>query len=269
MTNNPDKQPMVTPFDLKLVEKAMQDYVDGTSDQTLAETARSIIASISNPCAKIFDHKWLDPECVETGCQSLVWKSRYEAAVKGRQEFRQALRDERHTQQTARSAPVVSRENELTPEFRAMTALQKWETLTLQGLLGTDEPWIEHMRQTLREDAARSADGGREALRRADELIRSIQQTPGGQWVVVSDDDEKLVCETDAFVSKALAALTPLTDEPRQDGGLGEALGEEISRKIARVHSSHHDSAIPVTIKISRTYREMEALVQALSRGKP
>lgn len=85
----------VTPFDQALVEKALQDYIDGTSDKTLAETARSIITSISNPCAKIFDHKWLDPECVETGCQSLVWKSRYEAAVKGRQEFRQALRDER------------------------------------------------------------------------------------------------------------------------------------------------------------------------------
>jgi len=24
-----------------------------------------------NLCAKIFDHKWLDPECVETGCRSL------------------------------------------------------------------------------------------------------------------------------------------------------------------------------------------------------
>jgi hypothetical protein len=24
-----------------------------------------------NPCAKIFDHKWLDPVCVENGCQSL------------------------------------------------------------------------------------------------------------------------------------------------------------------------------------------------------
>lgn len=24
-----------------------------------------------NPCDKIFDHKWLDPECVEGGCQSL------------------------------------------------------------------------------------------------------------------------------------------------------------------------------------------------------
>lgn len=27
-----------------------------------------------NPCAKIFDHKWLDPVCVEGGCQSLFLK---------------------------------------------------------------------------------------------------------------------------------------------------------------------------------------------------
>lgn len=97
MSKDEPTQPLlpVTPFDQALVEKALQDYIDGTSDKTLAETAQSIVRSISNPCAKIFDHKWLDPECVETGCQSLVWKSRYEAAVKGRQEFRQALRDER------------------------------------------------------------------------------------------------------------------------------------------------------------------------------
>ena len=25
-----------------------------------------------NPCAKIFEHKWLDPQCVEKGCQSLA-----------------------------------------------------------------------------------------------------------------------------------------------------------------------------------------------------
>ncbi len=40
----------------------------------------------------ILDHKWLDPECGIQGCQSLVWKARYEAAVKGRSEFRQAYR---------------------------------------------------------------------------------------------------------------------------------------------------------------------------------
>ena len=25
-----------------------------------------------NPCNKIFDHKWLDPGCVEDGCKSLL-----------------------------------------------------------------------------------------------------------------------------------------------------------------------------------------------------
>jgi hypothetical protein len=46
---------------------------------------------------KILDHKWLDPECIEKGCQSLVWKGLYESAVKGRSEFRQAYRDVRAT----------------------------------------------------------------------------------------------------------------------------------------------------------------------------
>lgn len=86
---------VVTPFYVALVEKAMQAYIDGSSDKTLPETARDIVAALDNPCAKIFDHKWLDPECVETGCQSLIWKSRYEAAVKGRQDFRRALASER------------------------------------------------------------------------------------------------------------------------------------------------------------------------------
>lgn len=46
--------------------------------------------------------------------------------------------------------------------------------------------------------------------------------------------------------------------------GAVEGLAAEMSRKIARVHPSHHASAIPVTIKISRTYAEMENLVTAL-----
>jgi hypothetical protein len=38
----------------------------------------------------------------------------------------------------------------LTTKFLAMSPLEKWETLALNGLLGTDEPWIENMRQSLR-----------------------------------------------------------------------------------------------------------------------
>lgn len=47
----------------------------------------------------------------------------------------------------------------LTPEYLAMTPLEKWETLALHGLLGTDEPWIEDMRETLRALSAPPADG--------------------------------------------------------------------------------------------------------------
>lgn len=128
---------------------------------------------------------------------------------------------------------------------------------------------------TRTQQTARSADGGREALRRADELIRSIQQTPGGQWVVVSDDDEKLVCETDAFVSKALAALTPLTDEPRQDGGLREAL-DRIEATIDAAERCMNASpfwddnsryAGKALLDYPRSQIAHER--QALSRGKP
>jgi hypothetical protein len=50
------------------------------------------------------------------------------------------------------SSPMdaVTARGKLTPEYLAMTPLQKWETLALHGLLGTDEPWIEDMRETLR-----------------------------------------------------------------------------------------------------------------------
>lgn len=41
------------------------------------------------------DHKWLDPECGVHGCQSLVWRSRYEAAINGRRDFRKAFKDTR------------------------------------------------------------------------------------------------------------------------------------------------------------------------------
>jgi len=43
--------------------------------------------------------------------------------------------------------------NRLTPQFIAMNGRDKWETLVLSGLIGTDEPWIEAMRDTLRQEA--------------------------------------------------------------------------------------------------------------------
>jgi hypothetical protein len=42
--------------------------------------------------APLGEHKWFDPECGANGCQSLVWKSRCESAVKGRKDFRAAYK---------------------------------------------------------------------------------------------------------------------------------------------------------------------------------
>lgn len=40
-------------------------------------------AAVWNPCHRIFDHKWLSPDCVEGGCQSrapaALWPTRRDA----------------------------------------------------------------------------------------------------------------------------------------------------------------------------------------------
>lgn len=50
---------------------------------------------------------------------------------------------------TPASQPMKSNAK-LTAEYLAMTPLQKWETLCLNGLIGYGEPWIEDMRQSLK-----------------------------------------------------------------------------------------------------------------------
>ena len=54
--------------------------------------------------ARLRDHKWFDHECQEKGCQSLTWKGLYETAVKGRADFRGALRIERENSARLREA---------------------------------------------------------------------------------------------------------------------------------------------------------------------
>lgn len=51
------------------------------------------------------------------------------------------------------ATPEVSADIALTPAFKAMSPLHKWETLVLSGLIGTNEPWIEDMRDALREQS--------------------------------------------------------------------------------------------------------------------
>lgn len=63
-------------------DRALAEAVEATKSDLLAmadairakdgRAAASSPAPAVQPCAKIFDHKWLDPECVESGCQSLV-----------------------------------------------------------------------------------------------------------------------------------------------------------------------------------------------------
>jgi hypothetical protein len=54
---------------------------DGLQKPDPKAPALSQPSGIGNPCAKIFDHKWLDPECVETGCRSLFLKRLAEASA--------------------------------------------------------------------------------------------------------------------------------------------------------------------------------------------
>lgn len=45
----------------------------------------------------------------------------------------------------------------LTTAFVEASPLEKWELLALNGLLGTDEPWIENMRDALKAQEAHIA----------------------------------------------------------------------------------------------------------------
>lgn len=78
---------------------------------------------------------------------------------------------------------AVDVEARLTPEYLAMSPLQKWETLAVHGLLGTNEPWIEDMRRTL---AALPRPVGRgEIIEEAWQPIESAPKdgTPVDLWV--------------------------------------------------------------------------------------
>lgn len=70
---------------------AREGSLTGVDKAVLA--IREIIAA-DKPIAGAAEHMWFDPGCAGNGCQSLVWKSRYEAAVRGRQDFRNSYRDQ-------------------------------------------------------------------------------------------------------------------------------------------------------------------------------
>jgi hypothetical protein len=101
------------------------------------------------------------------------------------------------------------KKDKLTPAFLAMTPLQKWETLVLSGLIGTDEPWIENMRTALREQA----DAITTILERERRLTEALQTlvTARDHWLKTRwDSDEEAVAgmALDDAHKKARATLT-------------------------------------------------------------
>lgn len=62
-------------------------------DENIDRLRARLALSENNPCRKIFDHKWLDPECVENGCQLLKVDDEKAAYLEGvRDGLEQAFR---------------------------------------------------------------------------------------------------------------------------------------------------------------------------------
>lgn len=65
---------------------------DGLSDGVALQSASHPV--YENPCAKIFTHKWLDPQCVENGCQSIaLWAKHNSAVTTGDRAYLDGVRD--------------------------------------------------------------------------------------------------------------------------------------------------------------------------------
>lgn len=113
--------------------------------------------------------------------------------------------------QDEQEARVVDARFKLTPEYLAMTPLQKWETLALNGLLGTDEPWIEDMRASLRA-LSTPAIGARtyeDGIRDAAALVRAWNgETRDGDTAHIADAIlERITARRPAIGDEASAAI--------------------------------------------------------------
>lgn len=111
---------------------------------------------------------------------------------------------------------VLDARAKLTPEYLAMTPLQKWETLTLHGLLGTDEPWIEDMRQTLRALSTPPSDGTGEGVTEAKDyrlnLARALFESAYGMTLCGWSDQTR-----DHWLMRADQALSALRSKPERE----------------------------------------------------
>lgn len=89
------------------------------------------------------------------------------------------------------ATPALPEERvKLTPKFRTMSPLQKWEALVLSGLIGTDEPWIEDMRAALQRQEAEGA-ALRADLNRA--MPDALKCEPCG--APLFEEDQGILCD--------------------------------------------------------------------------
>ncbi len=116
----------------------------------------------------------------------------------------------------------------LTDEYLAMTPLQKWETLCANGLIGTNEPWIEDMRQSLK--AMQSSSQPIEYGRKHTDGSRS-----GGQPQSTMYPRTYLECSVKDF------GATP--DAPSQHNELADRLQAEVDKQ-----SLDYDSVIDLNV---------------------
>lgn len=89
--------------------REIYDAWDGNDTEIFEDALDAAIAQAREIPLPLEDHKWHDPECGVNGCQSLVWKGRYDSAVKGRSDFRDAYsgaRNDRDYLVTALKAAV-------------------------------------------------------------------------------------------------------------------------------------------------------------------
>lgn len=71
-----------------------KDVLESIRNANLAVPQPSKVVDYQNPCAKIFTHKWLDPQCVENGCQSIaLWAKHNSAVTTGERAYLDGVRD--------------------------------------------------------------------------------------------------------------------------------------------------------------------------------
>lgn len=98
------------------------------------------------------------------------------------------LQRHRLSTQSTQASDVVEARGKLTPEYLAMSPAEKWGALTVHGLLGTDEPWIADMAETL---SSLPSEG--------DGLLREVKATCATDYGILPDD---LLSRIDAKIAE-------------------------------------------------------------------